>query len=118
MRTPTGTIWLASLAVGKSKRQLNDWMSRKTKRKRVIQLDSSLTGKLNVKLMLQVMEQVHAWCDELTNGDMFVFNCESAEPQKQFRVWGKWLSRKEHGYKWVPNKELLSFYFYKCVNLE
>ena len=118
MRTPTGTIWLASLAVGKSKRQLNDWMSRKTKRKRVIQLDSNLTGKLNVKLMLQVMEQVHAWCDELTNGDMFVFNCESAEPQKQFRVWGKWLSRKEHGYTWVPNKELLSFYFYKCVNLE
>ena len=68
--------------------------------------------------MLQVMKQVHAWCDELNNGDMFVFNCESAEPQKQFRVWGKWLSRKEHSYKWVPNKELLSFYFYKHVNLE
>ena len=118
MQTPAGTIWLASLAVGKSKRQLNDWMSRKTKRKRVIQLDSNLTGKLNVKLMLRVMEQVHDWCDELTNGDMFVFNCESAEPQKQFRVWSKWLSRKEHGYKWIANKELLSFYFYKHVNLE
>ena len=118
MRTPAGTIWLASLAVGKSKRQLNDWMSRKTKRKRVIQLDSNLTGKLNVKLMLRVMEQVHAWCDELANGDMFVFNCESAEPQKQFDVWGKWLSRRNKGYTWVANKELLSFYFYKHVNLE
>ena len=118
MRTPTGTIWLASLAVGKSKRQLNDWMNRRTRKKQVRCLDFNLTGKLTVKLMLQVMEQVHAWCDELNNGDMFVFNCESAEPQKQFRVWGKWLSRKEHGYTWVPNKELLSFYFYKHVNLE
>ena len=118
MQTPVGTIWLASLAVGKSKRQLNDWMNQRTRKKQVRCLDFNLTGKLTVKLMLQVMEQVHAWCDELNNGDMFVFNCESAEPQKQFRVWGKWLSRKEHGYKWVPNKELLSFYFYKCVNLE
>jgi hypothetical protein len=51
-------------------------------------------------------------------GDMFVFNCESAEPQKQFQVWGKWLSRKEKGYTWVSNKELLSFYFYKHGDLE
>jgi hypothetical protein len=118
MCTPTGTIWLASLAVSKSKRQINDWMSRRTRTKRVNRLDSNLTGKLTIKLMLQVMEQVHIWCDELANGDMFVFNCESAEPQKQFSVWGKWLSRKELGYTWVPNKEHLSFYFYKHVNLE
>jgi hypothetical protein len=118
IRTPTGTVWLASLAVGKSKRQLNDWMSRRTRTRRVNRMDSNLTGKLTVKLMLQVMEQVHIWCDELVKGDMFVFNCESAEPQKQFRVWGKWLSKKERGYTWVSNKELLSFYFYKHVNLE
>ena len=118
MRTPTGTIWLASLAAGKSKRQLNDWMSRRTKTKRVKCLDYNLTGRLTVKLMLQVMEQVHIWCDELANGDMFVFNCESVDPQKQFCVWGKWLSKKEFGYTWVPNKEHLSFYFYKHVNLE
>jgi hypothetical protein len=118
MRTPTGTIWLASLAVSKSKKQINDWMNRRTRTKQVKRLDSNLTGRLTVKLMLQVMEQVHIWCDELNNGDMFVFNCESAEPQKQFRVWGKWLSRKERGYTWTPNNELLSFYFYKHVNLE
>ena len=118
MRTPSGTIWLASLAVGKSKRQLNDWMSRRIRTKRVNRLDSNLTGKLTVKLMLQVMDQVHIWCDELVNGDMFVFNCESADPQKQFRVWGRWLNKKERGYTWVENKELLSFYFYKHVNLE
>ena len=118
MQTPVGTIWLASLAVGKSKRQLNDWMNRRTRKKQVRCLDFNLTDKLTVKLMLQVMKQVHAWCDELNNGDMFVFNCESAEPQKQFRVWGKWLSKKEHAYTWIPNEELLSFYFYKHVNLE
>lgn len=93
-------------------------MNRRTKRKQVTRLDLNLTGKLTVKLMLRVMKQVHAWCDELANGDMFVFNCESAAPQKQFDVWGRWLNRKEKGYTWVANKELLSFYFYKHVNLE
>jgi hypothetical protein len=43
------------------------------------------------------MKQVHQWCDELLPGDMFVFNCESALPQKQFRVWERWLSKKESG---------------------
>jgi hypothetical protein len=64
------------------------------------------------------MKQVHQWCDELLPGDMFVFNCESALPQKQFRIWERWLSKKESGYTWVSNPELLSFYFYKHVNLE
>jgi hypothetical protein len=64
------------------------------------------------------MAQVHKWCDELPVGDMFVFNCESAEPQKQFQVWDKWLSRKEKGYTWISNPELLSFYFYKHGDLE
>lgn len=118
MKTSNGTIWLASLAAGKSNRQINDWLNKRTRTKRVQKLDSILTGKLTVKLMLRVMAQVHKWCDELPVGDMFVFNCESAEPQKQFQVWGKWLSRKEKGYTWVSNKELLSFYFYKHRDLE
>lgn len=118
VRTSTGTIWLASLVTSKSKRQINDWMNQKTKRKQVRRLHSNLTGALTVKLMLLVMKQVHDWCDKLDNGDMFVFNCESAEPQKQFNIWGKWLNRKEKEYTWVANKELLSFYFYKHMNLE
>jgi hypothetical protein len=118
IKTSNGTIWLASLATGKSKRQINDWMNKRTKTKRVQKLDSNLTGKLTVKLMSRVMAQVRKWCDELPVGDMFVFNCESAEPQKQFQVWGKWLSRKEKGYTWVSNEELLSFYFYKHRDLE
>ena len=68
--------------------------------------------------MLRVTEQVHVWCDELASDDMFVFNCESTAPQKQFDVWGRWLSKKEKNYTWIANKELLSFYFYKHVNLE
>lgn len=118
IKTSSGTIWLASLAAGKSKRQINDWMNKRTKTKRVQKLDSNLTGKLTVKLMSRVMAQVRKWCDELPGGDMFAFNCESAEPQKQFQVWGKWLSRKEKGYTWVSNEELLSFYFYKHRDLE
>lgn len=68
--------------------------------------------------MLRVMAEVHKWCDELLEGDMLTFNCESANPRKQFEVWGKWLSKKEKGYIWISNPELLSFYFYKHKGLE
>ena len=59
IKTSTGTIWLASLAAGKSKRQINDWLNKRARTKRVQKLDSNLTGKLTIKLMLQVMAQVH-----------------------------------------------------------
>jgi len=81
-------------------------------------MSSNLTDRLHISLSIRALAQVYSWCDELNTGDMIVFNCESAEPQKQFQVWGKWLSRKEKGYTWVSNKELLSFYFYKHRDLE
>jgi hypothetical protein len=118
MRTPTGTIWLVSLAAGKSKRQINDWMNRRTKTKRVKKMNSALTNKLHISLSIRALDQVYKWCDELRPGDMIVLNCESVASHRQFKVWGKWFKRKEQQYRWVPNEEFLSFYFYKHVNLE
>lgn len=118
MQTPTGTIWLVSLAAGKSKRQINDWMNNRIKIKRVRKMHSVLTNKLHISLSIRALDQVYRWCDELIPGDMIVFNCESAAPCRQFKIWGKWLKRKEQQYPWVSNPELLCFYFYKHVNLE
>ena len=116
--TATGKIYLLSLAAGKSKRQLNDWMNKRTRKKQVQKLSSNLTGKLSYFLLLRVMHQIHAWCDQLIPGDMVVFNCESAKPEKQFRAWGKWLTTKDSKCKWISNPKFLSFYFYKHMNLE
>jgi hypothetical protein len=93
-------------------------MRKLKKRKRVQQLNSSLTGKLTLRLQKQVIQQIRQWCNELPDGDIIGFVCESALPEKQFRVWEKWLKIKESPYGWESNPELLSFYFYKHVNLE
>jgi hypothetical protein len=81
-------------------------------------MSSTLTDRLHISLSIRALDQVYSWCDELNTGDMIVFNCESAAPQRQFKVWGKWLKRKEHQYPWISNPELLSFYFYKHRDLE
>jgi hypothetical protein len=113
IKTSYGVIWLASVVGAKSNRQINDWFSRKTKRKSVKQLDNNLTSLLGNKGHHLVIQQVRKWCDELPRGDMIVFRCESAEAEKQFRVWGRWLLTKEKNYRWVPNESFLSFYFNK-----
>lgn len=112
MRTPYGCVWLASLAVGKSRRQINDWLKRKTKRKNVRRLDSCLTGKHSNLSQAIGIQQVRRWVCELPPGDSIVLRCESAKPDKQFRVWKKWFQRWED-VRWEPSEEFRSFFYYK-----
>ena len=105
-------VWLASLAVGKSRRQINDWLKRKTKRKSVRRLDSYLTGRHANFVQAIAIYQLRDWVKDLPSGDSITLRCESAKPDKQFRVWKKWLQRKED-VRWEPNKEFKSFFYYK-----
>jgi hypothetical protein len=93
IRTQDGCVWLASLAVGKSRRQINDWLKRKTKRKNVRRLDSCLTGRHANRIQAIGIQQVRQWMQELPPGDSITLRCESAKPDKQFRVWKKWFQR-------------------------
>jgi hypothetical protein len=90
------------------------------KRKKYVQtLTNSLTGDLSQKnYLFSVMPFVRQWCDELAPGDMIAVRCESALPDKQYAVWGKWFSRKETKHGWKANPELKCFTFYKQRNVE
>jgi hypothetical protein len=112
MRTSYGCVWLASLAVGKSRRQINDWLKRKTKRKNVRRLDSCLTGRHSNRIQAIGIQQVRQWMQELPPGDSITLRCESAKPDKQFRVWKKWFQRWEDA-RWDINQEFKSFFYYK-----
>jgi len=112
MRTQYGCVWLASLAVGKSRRQINDWLKRKTRRKNVRRLDSCLTGRHSNRIQAIGIQQVRQWMQELPPGDSITLRCESAKPDKQFRVWKKWFQRWEDA-RWDINKEFKSFFYYK-----
>jgi len=112
MRTSYGCVWLASLAVGKSRRQINDWLKRKTRKQRVRRLDTSLTGKFGPKTQAIAIRQVRQWLNEIPCGDSISLRCESTVSDKQFRVWEKWF-KKHEDVNWEISKEHKAFFFYK-----
>jgi hypothetical protein len=109
-------IWLVSMAVGKSNRQINDWMN-KRKNKRARSLAKQMTGKAAMQFQLLAMDQVRTWMDEHPGGDSITFRCESVEAEKQFRIWKKWFRRKE-AVEWQVLDEELAFYYYKPMVLD
>lgn len=111
IHTSKGCVWLASLAVAKSYRQINDWMDRR-KNARVRRLDMSLTGKIGNSVQAIAIRQVRQWVDELPKGHSLTMCCESALPEKQFRVWKKWFETHED-VLWESNEEFKSFFIYK-----
>ena len=63
------------------------------------------------------MRSVRAWYDEIPEGDSIAIRCESAEPEKQFRVWAKWCSKREDK-RWQIVPEHLSFFMYKPIKMD
>ena len=112
MRTKNGYIWLASMAISKSNRQLNDWTTLK-KNKRVQRLKLSLTGRFGPKSQAIAIRQVRDWMKEIPIGDSITLRCESCVPEKQFKIWKKWFLKNESN-KWKINDEYKSFFFYRC----
>lgn len=111
IRTGSGCIWLASMAVGKSMKQINQWMNRRSTT-RVRRLDMSLTGKFGPKTQAIAIRQMRQWLDEIPAGDSICLRCESTLPDKQFRVWKKWFETHE-SIGWQISEEHKSFFFYK-----
>jgi len=112
MRTKNGYIWLASMAISKSNRQINDWTALK-KNKRVQRLKLSLTGRFGPKSQAIAIRQVRDWMKEIPVGDSITLRCESCVPEKQFKIWKKWFLKNESN-KWKINDEYKSFFFYRC----
>tara|TARA_R100000008_G_scaffold84724_1_gene72872 strand:+ start:8435 stop:8872 length:438 start_codon:yes stop_codon:yes gene_type:complete len=113
--TNDGTIWLASMAIGKSMRQINDWLMRKENRRRR-SMDSCLTGKGRTDAMkpqLMVIYQIRKWMKEIPVGDSINLRCESALSEKQFRIWKKWFETHEDP-NWIANPKWKTLFFYRA----
>ena len=111
MQVGTNWIWVVSLAVSKSSRQINDWM-RKRKNKRSKRLAKEMNGRFASRVQAFAVRQLREWILEHPTGDAMFFKCESVEAEKQFRVWKKWFLRNESK-QWEILPEDLAFYFYK-----
>jgi len=109
-------VWLVSLAVSKSNRQINDWMN-KRKNRRTRLLSQKMTGKVGPLVQSFAVNQLRKWVDEHPEGDSITFKCESVEAEKQFRIWKLYFARKCNP-KWTVIEEDLAFYFYKYKTLK
>lgn len=87
------------------------------KKKSSRRLVTNLTGKLGVKPQAIAVLQLRKWIKELPPGDVLSLRCESADPDKQFRVWKKWFTKYEDS-RWEIKEEFKSFWFYKPLSLE
>jgi hypothetical protein len=103
--------WLVSLAVAKSKRQINDWLQRR-KNQRTKKLDSNLTGTFGPLVQAIAVRQLRHWMLWLPVGDSLCLRCESSKPDKQFQVWKKWFQRHENK-NWIVNQDHKYFLYYK-----
>jgi hypothetical protein len=111
-----GCVWLASMAVCRSKRQANDWMQDK-KNKRSRQLKLNLTGKQAMKLQLIGIRIVREWINLIPPGDSLAFRCDSAKKEKQFRIWKKWFQKNEDS-NWIIREDIKTFFYYKPMHIE
>lgn len=103
--------WLVSLAISKSKRQINDWLKQRNNT-RAKKLRSRLTGTLGIKAQIIALKQVRKWIKFIPEKDLLFFRCESAMPLKQFNAWAKWFQKRESK-DWIINSEFKYFVYCK-----
>lgn len=109
IKTQDNCQWLLSLAVSKSKRQINDWLKER-KNTRAQKLKHKLTGVFGPKTQAVAVRQMRYWSTYIPKGDILFFRCESAMPSKQFNAWAKWFQRHESK-DWIINSEFKYFLY-------
>jgi hypothetical protein len=101
--------WNVGFAVGKSRRQLNDWY-RNRKNKRARSLKNRLSGKVGLSAISKGNDTVLKLRWNIEPGDCIVLDCTSKEPDKQFRAWKRWCRNKP---EWVVDEDNKQFIWYR-----
>lgn len=90
---PGRWLWNVGFAIGKSRRQLNDWYWRRQNKRRR-SLDQQMVGTSGIKAIAAGFDKLLLMRWHLPPGDVLQLDCTSGEPQKQFRAWQRW--QKHH----------------------
>jgi hypothetical protein len=101
------TVWNVGFAVGKSRRQLNDWYN-KRKNKRWRSIHEQITGTAGLKTIARGFKEVLRLRWQIEPGDVLLLDCTSKNPEQQFRAWQFFQRKRED---WLLNEELLEFYW-------
>ena len=101
--------WNVGFAVGKSRRQLNDWYRRK-KNRRARTLNQVMRGKAGLTAISKGNDEVLKLRWNLHPGDHLVIDCTSRYPEKQFRAFKRWCKNRP---EWIIDEELKEFTWYR-----
>jgi len=101
--------WNVGFAIGKSKRQLNDWYwKRKNKRRR--SLDRQIVGTSGMKAIARGFKEVLKLRWTVEPGDVIVLDCTSGDPERQFHAWSRW---HKHHPEWVIDYQERKFFWHR-----
>ena len=102
-------LWKVCFAVGKSRRQLNDWFNDR-KNKRARSLHKKMTGRTGMKAIRKGWEVVLRLRWVVQPGDAIELDCTSGDPERQFHAWSRW---QRHHPEWVVNFDTKMYYWYR-----
>ena len=102
-------VWNLGFAVGKSRRQLNDWYHKKQNKRRR-SLDRNLTGKSGMKAFATGVRTMLQLRWNIQPGDALTIDCTSKDPEKQFRSYWYWLRKHP---EWVIDFEKKEIFWYR-----
>jgi len=77
-----------------------------------------LTGVGGYYAQATAFRNVCNWVNKIPAGDMIVFICESADPEKQMKAWSKWISKNISNLVYEMDFDTKMFYIYKPKSLE
>ena len=87
---PDGTVvWKVGFAVGKSRRQINDWY-RVRRNKHYRSLHKHMTGTEGFKTIPRGFNEVLRLRWLIPAGDTIFIDCTSADPEKQWKTFSRW----------------------------
>jgi len=104
-----GVLWRVGFAVGKSRRQINDWYHGKRNR-RYRRLNRIMTGTEGFKTIPRGFNEVLRLRWLIPAGDTIFIDCTSADPEKQWKTFSRW--RRWHP-DWYVSTNLREFYWTK-----
>jgi len=104
-----GVLWNVGFAVGRSRRQINDWYYQRRNR-RYRSLHKHMTGTVGFKTISQGFEEVLRLRWLIPKGDTILIKCTSIDTEKQWKTFSRW--RRWHP-DWFVNESTKEFYWTK-----
>ena len=102
-------LWSVGFAVGKSRRQLNDWYWQR-KNKRYRSLDEKMVGTSGIKFISEGFKEVLRLRWNIEPGDAIYMECAAKDKEKQFKAFLRWAPKHP---EWTMDFQEKKFFWHR-----